>query len=195
MIIGLTGRSCSGKDRVAKLLESDKVVVIDEDKLGHESLSANIDKLQEAFGSEIIKDGAVDRKKLGPIVFSSKEKLETLNSITHPWMVNRTLEIAKEAEKEGKSAVINAALLESMGFLEYCDAVILVYAPYELRLKRALSRDNISEENFRKRSEAQKDIGLEALSSGLKVITIINDGTEEQLSRQVEHCCASIKLN
>ena len=122
-------------------------------------------------------------------------KLEALNSITHPWMVERTLELCREAEKEGKTAIINAALLESMGFVEYCDVIILVYAPYDVRLKRALRRDNITEENFRKRSESQSDIGLLALSSDKKVITIMNNTTEEQLSRQVELCCVNIKLN
>jgi len=195
MIIGLTGRSCSGKDRVAELMKKYNVVVIDEDKLGHQALKENIDKLAEAFGSDIIENGEVNRKKLGPIVFSDPSKLEALNSITHPWMVERTLELCREAEKEGKTAIINAALLESMGFVEYCDVIILVYAPYEVRLKRALRRDNITEENFRKRSESQSDIGLLALSSDKKVITIMNNTTEEQLSRQVELCCVNIKLN
>ncbi len=195
MIIGLTGRSCSGKDRVAELMKKYNVIVIDEDKLGHQALKENIDKLAETFGSDIIENGEVNRKKLGPIVFSDPSKLEALNAITHPWMVERTLELCREAEKEGKAAIINAALLESMGFVEYCDVVILVYAPYEVRLKRALIRDNITEENFRKRSESQSDIGLLALSSGKKVITIMNNTTEEQLSRQVELCCVNIKLN
>ncbi len=195
MIIGLTGRSCSGKDRVAELMKKYNVIVIDEDKLGHQALKENIDKLAETFGSDIIENGEVNRKKLGPIVFSDPSKLEALNAITHPWMVERTLELCREAEKEGKAAIINAALLESMGFVEYCDVVILVYAPYDVRLKRALIRDNITEENFRKRSESQSDIGLLALSSGKKVITIMNNTTEEQLSRQVELCCVNIKLN
>ncbi len=195
MIIGLTGRSCSGKDRVAELMKKYNVAVIDEDKLGHQALKENIKSIEEAFGDEIIENGEVNRKKLGPIVFSDPAKLEALNDITHPWMVTRTLELCREAEKDGKAAIINAALLESMGFVEHCDVIILVYASYDVRLKRALSRDNISEENFRKRSESQSDIGLLALSSGKKVITIINNTTEEQLSRQVELCCVNIKLN
>ena len=193
MVIGLTGMSCSGKDRVAELLEKEGMVVIDEDKLGHQALDSRKAELAEAFGPEIFSDdGTVNRRKLGPIVFSSKEKLETLNSITHPWMVERTLSECRDIEKDGKIAVINAAILESMGFVEHCDLIILVYAPYSIRLERALKRDSISEEGFRSRSDAQKDIGLEALSSGKRVITIINDGTEAQLSRQVSLCCANI---
>lgn len=193
MVIGLTGMSCSGKDRVAELLKSECIVVIDEDKLGHEALSAKKDELTDTFGPDIIsEDGTVNRKKLGSIVFSSPEKLEALNRITHPWMVERTLSECKAIEDEGKVAVINAAILESMGFVEHCDLIILVYAPYNIRLERAIKRDSISEEGFRRRSDAQKDIGLKALSSGKRVITIINDGSDEQLSRQVSLCCANI---
>ena len=125
MIVGLTGRSCSGKDRVASLLD-DRFTVIDEDGLGHVALDANRDRIVEAFGEDILTEGKVDRKRLGPKVFSSPEALKTLESISHPWMVEETLRECREAEKEGKIPVINAAILEKMGFVEYCDEVILV---------------------------------------------------------------------
>ena len=94
MIIGLTGKSCSGKDYVARLF-GEEFVVIDEDNLGHVALDNNREKLVAAFGDSIITDGKVDRKKLGPIVFSDKEKLEKLNSISHPWMVAETLRLCR----------------------------------------------------------------------------------------------------
>ena len=194
MIVGLTGKSCSGKNRVAELLDDSIFTVIDEDKIGHDALSANVDKIREAFGDDVIGAGnSVDRKKLGPIVFSSAKNLETLNSISHPWMVEKTLEMAKEIEESGKVAVINAAILESMGFVEYCNEVLLVISDYENRLKRAMSRDGITKEAFDKRASAQKNIGESLFSSGKKVITIINNGTEEALSRQIKNYCDSIK--
>ena len=113
MIVGLTGRSCSGKDRVASLLD-DRFTVIDEDGLGHVALDANRDRIVEAFGEDILTEGKVDRKKLGPKVFSSPEALKTLESISHPWMVEETLRGCREAEKEGKIPVINAAILEKI---------------------------------------------------------------------------------
>ena len=147
MIIGLTGKSCSGKDYVAHLF-GEEFVVIDEDKLGHVALDNNREKLVSAFGDSIITDGKVDRKKLGPIVFSDKKKLEKLNSISHPWMVAETLRLCREAESEGKIAVINAAILEKMGFVPYCNEVVLVSSPYSERLKRAVMRDKITPEAF-----------------------------------------------
>lgn len=192
MIVGLTGKSCSGKNKVASLLD-DNFVVIDEDKLGHEALEKNIDKIREVFGDDVISDGVVDRKKLGSLVFSDSGKLEKLNSITHPWMVDETVRICREIEKEGRIAVINAAILEEMGFVPYCDEIIFVLAPYEKRLERALKRDGVTEENFRKRCESQKSIGESLFATAKKVVTIINDKDEEELSRQVSLYCATMK--
>lgn len=192
MIVGLTGKSCSGKDTFASMLD-DRFVVIDVDKLGHIALESNKEAVREAFGDEVMSGGIVDRKKLGPIVFSDKKKLETLNSILHPWMVEETMREARRIEESGHIAVINAALLEDMGFVKYCSEVILVISPYEKRYERARERDNITEENFRKRTNSQKNIGLGLYSSGKKVITIINDKEIEELSRQVSSYCASIK--
>ena len=191
MIIGLTGKSCSGKDYVARLF-GEEFVVIDEDNLGHVALDNNREKLVAAFGDSIITDGKVDRKKLGPIVFSDKEKLEKLNSISHPWMVAETLRLCREAESEGKIAVINAAILEKMGFVPYCNEVVLLSSPYSERLKRAVMRDKITPEDFEKREENQKDIGSTLSNGGVKVTNIINDGDKESLSRQVKEYCDSI---
>lgn len=191
MIIGLTGKSCSGKDYVAHLF-GEEFVVIDEDKLGHVALDNNREKLVAAFGDSIITDGKVDRKKLGPIVFSDKEKLEKLNSISHPWMMAETLRLCREAESEGKIAVINAAILEKMGFVPYCNEVVLVSSPYSERLKRAVMRDKITPEAFEKRDESQKDIGSTLSKGSVKVTSIINDGDKESLSRQVKEYCDSI---
>ena len=191
MIIGLTGKSCSGKDYVAHLF-GEEFVVIDEDKLGHVALDNNREKLVAAFGDSIITDGRVDRKKLGPMVFSDKEKLEKLNSISHPWMVAETLSLCREAERKGKIAVINAAILEKMGFVPYCNEVVLVSSPYSERLKRAVMRDKITPEAFEKRDENQKDIGSTLSNGGVKVTNIINDSDKESLSRQVKEYCDSI---
>lgn len=194
LIVGLTGKMCAGKDAFASLLPEDRFVVIDVDKLGHKALEENHGLLVEAFGSSIISpDGTVDRKILGPIVFSDPAKLRILDDITHPWMCSEALRQAKDAENAGKVAVINAALLESMGFVDHCQLVILVTAPLDVRMKRAMERNGMSPGEFMKRAEAQKDIGLSLFSSGRRVITIINDSTKDSLSRQVENCCGIIR--
>ena len=193
MIIGLTGRSCAGKDAFASMLPSDRFCIIDVDKLGHEALDMNHEALLEAFGPSIFReDGSVDRKILGPMVFSDPEKLRALDSITHPWMRNRALDLAEEAGKKGLHAVINAALLEQMGFVPFCDLIVLVAASYEKRLERAVLRDGMSAEAFRARSDAQKDIGMSLFSSGKRVVTIMNDEDEDNLRRQADYFISSL---
>ena len=193
MIIGLTGKSCAGKDTVASMLSADRFSVIDVDALGHVALEANHGRLREAFGDSIFRpDGTVDRKILGPIVFSDPSKLGLLDSITHPWMKKKALSEAEKASAEGLHAVINAALLESMGFVPHCDIVVLVIAPYEKRLERALQRDGMTPEAFRARSDAQKEVGESLFSCGRRMVTILNDGDEDNLRQQALFFASSL---
>ena len=186
MVIGVTGRSCSGKDEVVHLLEERGLESVNVDKLGHRALEMNKERLFASFGPSIFDhDGKVDRKVLGPIVFSSPEKLEELNNITHPWMV----EEVEAFIRERKISVINAALLESMNLVPLCDDILYVYAPLNLRKERAIKRDGLSEAAFLKRNESQKEIGSTLFESGKRVITIINDKDREYLYRQVAAYC------
>ena len=190
MVIGLVGRSCAGKDEGARYLAGRGLPVIDVDKLGHKALEMNKAALVEAFGQGIISpDGSVDRKTLGPIVFQDASKLEVLNGITHPWMADEVRAFVHSHE----DAVINCALLESMGLVELCDDVLLFWAPQEVRAGRAMERDGITMEAFLKRDAAQKKIGSSLLASGRHCILILNDGGREQLYRQLGFYCDILK--
>ena len=83
MIIGLTGKSCSGKDYVSHMF-GDEFLVIDEDHLGHIALDVNKDKLVDAFGEDILRDGKVDRKKINWGPLSSPIKRSWRNSTQFP---------------------------------------------------------------------------------------------------------------
>ncbi len=189
MVTGVVGKSCSGKDSAVRYLTENGFHEINVDHLGHEALEVRKDELRSAFGDGVFTDGKVNRKILGPIVFSDPEKLETLNSITHPWMCEEVERLIKEHE----NTCINAALLESMGLVPLCDEVLYVFAPLEMRTERALKRDSITKEAFLKRDASQKNIGLTLLESGRRVITIINDQDEEYLYRQLSMYCDRLK--
>ena len=193
MKIGLTGRSCAGKNEVALMMEEEGFCIIDLDKLGHMALEANNDLLIEVFGEGVATDGKVDRKKLGPVVFSSPDGLRKLESISHPWMVKRSLQLARKAELEGRVAVFNAAILHRLGLAEESDEIVFVDAPYELREKRAILRDGISAEKFRNRDSNQGDIIKTAVKDGQNVTVIMNDGDKKHLCRQVKYYCDNIK--
>ena len=192
MIIGLTGKSCAGKDVVASLMEEEGFFVLDEDKLGHEALAENKEKLISVFGSQILTDDAIDRKKLGSIVFSDKKSLQALESISHPWMVKETEKRARKAEAEGRNVVINAAILTRLGLDTICDEIIFVDAPFELRARRAEARNGTKIEDFRKREQNQKDIITTFETFSGTIVTIINDGDKLTLYRQVKEYCDTI---
>ena len=194
MIIGLTGTSCAGKNLVSEVMEGKGFFVVDEDRLGHVALEMNAERLVETFGDGILTDGKVDRKKLGPVVFSSPEGLKKLEGISHPWMVKETERLCREAEREGKVAVINAAILEKMNLHALCDEVLVVDAPFDMRFARAQERDGISREKFEARCRTQVDIGKKSEQEGIKVCRILNNGDKTQLCRQVELYCDNIFL-
>ena len=192
MVIGLTGRSCAGKDEVASILSSLGFFIIDEDKLGHEALDANKEKLVSLFGSGILTDGSVDRRKLGSIVFGDKEKLEQLEAISHPWMVNESRRLAEKAEEKGLDVVINAAILKRLGLDGISDEILFIDAPFELRARRAEARNGTKYEDFLKREQNQEDIVSTFETFGGRIVKIINDGDKSTLCRQVKEYCDTI---
>lgn len=193
MVIGLTGKSASGKDAVARILSELGFVIVDEDALGHDALIEKKDKIAAEFGPSVLKDGEIDRKELSRIVFSDVSNLERLEAISHPFMVNRTKKIIEEAKKEEKSVVINAAILNRLHLDEISDQVIYVHSPYQMRLERAMRRDNISAEAFERRSSAQSDITPYNIKKGVPVVMIMNLSDEKELYRQVHVYYDNIK--
>ncbi|HEX7928332.1 MAG TPA: dephospho-CoA kinase, partial [bacterium] len=97
LVIGLTGGIASGKSSVTQHLKAKGAYIVDADRTGHEVIAPGGDAYQEviaAFGQDIVAaDKTIDRRKLGNIVFGSKEKLQSLNRISHPRMGDR---MAKE---------------------------------------------------------------------------------------------------
>src|SRR5687767_13860570 len=95
ILIGLTGGIASGKSTVARLLEEKGAFVIDADRIGHEVMAPGgpaFEAVVARFGRDILtKDGAVDRSKLGPIVFSDERALADHTAITHPHIVEEIL--------------------------------------------------------------------------------------------------------
>ncbi len=187
MTIGLTGKICAGKDEAASSLASLGAYVIDLDKLGHEALIQNKEKLVSAFGSGIINGDAVDRKKLASLVFSDEKELRKLESISHPWMIKETRARAEKALREKRIVVINAAILKRLGLDEICDEILFIDAPFELRAKRAEIRNGIRREEFRKRDENQKDIVSTFEDFQGTMVVIVNDSDKAGLYRQVKN--------
>ena len=156
-IIGLTGGIGSGKSTVASYIASKGIPVYIADEEAKKLMDSKviIKKIQAIFEESILtKEGNLDRKKIGNIVFSQPEKLAQLNAIVHP-------EVKKHFEKwvkkhKNQSFVVKevAILFETGGHLA-CDKVIMITAPQEIRIERAMKRDNIARESVLNRIENQ----------------------------------------
>lgn len=145
--IGITGGIGSGKSTVSKILQTMGYPVFNSDDQAKKILfqSKNLhEKLKENFGEEIIVNGIPDKVSLAKIVFSSKEKLNILNELIHP-LVRTSFE---EWVLKQKSKIIfkEAAILIESGAYKDCDKVIVVKSPEELRIKRVMKRDSITQE-------------------------------------------------
>ena len=151
MIIGICGKSGSGKTTLANQimqLAGDNAICLDIDKIGHNVLLfPEVKKeLINSFGEAIIKENMVDRKKLGEIVFNSRNEMKKLSDITWKYMqieIDNFLSLHKE-----KIIVLDWILLPITKYFDLCDVKILLDIPYEIRKQRAIKRDGITEEAF-----------------------------------------------
>ncbi len=181
MVIGLTGKYCAGKNAVSAVLEEAGAAVIDVDKLGHQALAENSLKIADVFGKDIIDpDGSVNRRKLGAVVFSDPSMLAKLESISHPWMVEKTRRLITEYQTAGKeNVIINAAILLHMKLHVLCSAVIWVDAPFFTRIDRGMKRDNMGLSAVLKRIWSQRSLKAQPLRKYVDTYTIRNsDGTD-----------------
>lgn len=162
-VIGLTGGIGTGKSMVLEHIKNEyNGFVIEADKIGHEIFEYNsktYNKVLQAFGTEILSvtdnKPYIDRKKLGQIVFNNKEKLELLNSITHPDIYHKINELINTCDKD--LIVIEAAILPDTPLVTLCDTLWYIYADKETRITRLLKYRDISREKALKIMANQPD--------------------------------------
>ncbi len=188
LTIGLTGGIGSGKSTVAKFLAELGAPVLDADQVGHAIYQPGGPAYQEmidAFGREILApDGAIDRKKLGPIVFGDPAALKRLNAIVHPKMFARMREMvaAMRANGERKPIVIEAAILIEANWQALFDEIWLVAAAKERVIERVERDRGMKPEQTEARIRAQLSDDERRRHAS---IIVVNDGTLEQLRARV----------
>lgn len=158
-IVGITGGSGCGKTTALRELEKLGALIIDCDALYHKLLGEDEQLKRELFAAfpQCEKDGAVDRRALGLVVFNDSEALKQLNTITHRHIglaVERLVE--EHAMNGGSLAAIDAVELISSGISDKCDLVVGVTAERDIRIRRIMARDNISSEAAELRIDAQR---------------------------------------
>lgn len=189
-VIGLTGGIASGKSTVSALLKEKGAAIIDADKIAREIMTKCKPAWHEVvdyFGDEILNEDKndIDRKKLADIVFSDKAKLEVLNSITHPKIIEEIKRQVEEYKKAGKKIiVIDAALLIEAGLNKIVDEVWVVAVNEEVQLQRLMTREKgITKDEAVKRIKSQMPL-TEKLKFADRVID--NNSTIEETKNQVD---------
>jgi dephospho-CoA kinase len=150
--VGITGGIGSGKSVVCQVFQTLGIPVFNADEAGRKlmetdaALIANIKKL---LGDDSYNGNKPNREKIASIVFSDKDKLQQLNALVHPavlqygteWMIKQTTPYA----------IKEAAIFFESGSYKEMDIMIGVYAPEEVRIQRALQRGNITEADIKQR--------------------------------------------
>lgn len=187
-VYGLTGGTGSGKSEAARRFAELGFPVIDADAVGHDVIApggAAERAVIEAFGPDIVTAGAIDRAKLGAIVFRDDAARKRLNAIVHPAIgMAIAMRCAALAEKGHGAVVVDAALIAENGRKEdYLSGLILVMSPVELRIQRLIEHREIDLAEARRRIASQT---APETKLALADWVIDNSGTKEELYRQVD---------
>ena len=157
IVLGLTGGTGAGKTSALNAIRELGGEIIDCDAVYHEMLDHDQElrnTINATFPGVFGPDGKLNRQKLGQEVFAKKERLDKLNSIVFRFLIPE-LERRMEGIPDGLYAIDAINLIES-GLDRLCDRTIAVTAPTELRVRRIMARDNITEQYARLRISAQK---------------------------------------
>lgn len=176
MIIGITGGTGCGKTTLLKEIEAKGGLVLDCDAIYHELLTRD-DLLLKAIDARfpgVVENGALQRKKLGAIVFADQEALADLNTITHGAV---KAEVLRRLETAPELAAIDAIALFEGGLAELCHVTVAVTAPAEIRVERLMMRDGITREYAQNRINAQHEEDWFAQRCDR---VLRNDGTVEE---------------
>lgn len=152
--IAVTGGIGSGKTTVCNLIKKIGYPVFSCDEVYAELINSGklTERLVGEFGEENLTEGKIDRRKLSACVFGDEEKLQKLNEITHPKIFE---EMFSQAEAFSGLVFFEVPLLFEGGYQNLFDEVIVVLRRVEDRILSVKLRDNLSDEEVRKRIDNQ----------------------------------------
>jgi dephospho-CoA kinase len=192
-VIGLTGGIGCGKSLAAQYFSELGALVIDADQLARAAIergSQGFDEAVSIFGDSILNNGDIDRRALGEIIFKDPDAKKKLEDIIHPF-VRQQFEEAVSSLKADETLIYEIPLLVETGAQDRFDLVITVESELENRISRLRQRGmHISEIEARIAAQASREQRVEIAD-----FLIENDGTEDELLRQVENIWDSLHDN
>lgn len=191
MIIGISGKSGSGKNETARILTDEMgFYEIDADKLGHSVLEKLSSEIEAVFNIRLKrKEGQLDRSELAKVVFSDPAKLQQLEDIIYPILSQEIRQLTKEHPK----CTINAVKLFDSGLYKICDTVIWMYAPLKIRLRRAAKRDSRQISEIKARFRAQNKLSAQPWKKSVDIYKVSNAKTLNHLKAQLHQVYRQIE--
>ena len=157
--VGITGGIGSGKTTACKVFEVLGIPVFYADTVAKEIMCKDallVEGVKSAFGKEsYFEDGKLNNKHIAGIVFNNEEALAQLNGLVHPAVFRAFDAWENTIPSSVPYTLKEAAILFESGSYKMCDTTILVTAPYKLKLKRLMHRDEITEEQVKARMDKQ----------------------------------------
>lgn len=184
IVFGITGGIGSGKSVVSRLMQMIDIPVYIADERSKQLLDTSDElkqKLTDAFGNQLYRNGKIDKALFASIIFSDKEKLQLANNLIHPEVQKDFMHwLDSHRRKKTVIAATESAILFESGFNRFVDKVILVYTPREIRIQRAMARDQASMKQIEARLNAQQS---DEDKIRLADIMITNDGSHSLISQ------------
>ncbi|MFI1795863.1 dephospho-CoA kinase [Streptomyces sp. NPDC020379] len=191
--VGLTGGIGAGKSEVSRLLASYGAVVVDSDRIAREVVEPGTPGLAAVvaeFGPEVLTaEGALDRPRLGAVVFADPDRLAALNAIVHPLVRARSAELEAAAAPDAV-VVHDVPLLAENGLAPLYDLVVVIDAGTRTRLDRLVRLRGMTPDEARARMAAQ---ATREQRLAVADFVIDNDGPLEALAPQVEGVWARLR--
>lgn len=189
LTIGLTGGIAAGKSEALKAFARLGAATLSSDAVVHELLESEPlrGRLVERWGPEVVRDGKVDRARIGEIVFADPEQLSWLESQIHPLVGERTAEWLRSLPADTEVAVVEVPLLFEVGRDEVFDTTVAVVTSDEVRRERAAARGHalVDEREARQLSQLEKAERADHV--------VANDGSVEDLERALSALLAKLR--
>jgi len=190
-LIGLTGGVGSGKSTVAGMFAELGATVVDADEATHVVYAPGtdgFDAIVDAFGPEYVRNGQIDRQRLGDLVFKDEAARLRMNEIVHPrvrdWMTART---AEAVDRGAEIVVQDVPLLFENRLQGLFSSTVLVYARPQTQVERLVEQRGLARDRARSILAAQMPIDEKR---PLATFVIDNDGSLEETRRQVDEVWA-----
>jgi dephospho-CoA kinase len=195
LLVGLTGGIATGKSTVSGILRGLGCEIIDADLLAREVVEPGqpaLAQIATEFGHDVVTgSGALDRKRLGAIIFANPERRRRLEAITHPAIRDRFLARLDELAEQGfvGIAVFDAAVMIESGNYKNMDRLVVVVTDDATQMARLHGRDGTDAAENRRKIDSQMPLTEKAK---LADYVIDNSGTREATTEQVRRVFAAL---